>query len=265
MHLIILHKDPHIAENSNNMLQFAFSGDTGSDIILNGINKHFVGNVASTFSRSLKTTPVVIAIPYEWNTSHLMKKNHNPVTDSSCSYIEFRDQLEIPPNITNTISKKQNSKSWFVISNGRFVTKINNKLLQYISANIKAEIIAINTEPEFLSNNEKIRLTSQGNVAGFRRLYSDSYELAPIPSYWPHHLLINTNVISRIFLNNVIPTSFDIFVKNCKAQNISLLGVNIGGTFLDLASESGLLTLYRNQIENNKYHTSHRHCLPRPD
>ena len=100
MHLIILHKDLHIMGNSNNMLQFAFSGDTVSDIIINGMNRHLTDNCALTFSTRLKTTPVIIAIPDEWNTSHLMKKNHNPITDSSCSYIAYRNQLEIPANIT---------------------------------------------------------------------------------------------------------------------------------------------------------------------
>jgi lipopolysaccharide/colanic/teichoic acid biosynthesis glycosyltransferase len=106
-------------------------------------------------------------------------------------------------------------------------------------------MIAVNVEPELMSEREKVRLTTQGEVAGFRRLYTDSAEFAPVTTDWPHYLFVKTNVLDRFLAGGVLPVSFSALLERCRSNALTLRAINVGGTVLDLETENGLLNFCR--------------------
>ena len=132
---------------------------------------------------------------------------------------------------------------WFTVSNGRFLTRIDGALLERILAGAGADLVAVNAEPALLGARERMRLTAEGNVAGFRRLYSDSAEFASVPPDWPHHLFIKAGVLDRVLAGDALPLAFSDVSRKCQLEGLKLRAVDVGGAVLDLETEDGMLSL----------------------
>ncbi len=113
----------------------------------------------------------------------------------------------------------------------------------------------VNVEPDLLGKREKMRLTAQGRVAGFRRLYCDSAELAPVSTDWPHHLFVKTSIINQLLTEGVLPQSFSALLEKCLSNSLRSCGINIGGAVLDLGTQDGLLNFCRTGISKIKNST----------
>jgi lipopolysaccharide/colanic/teichoic acid biosynthesis glycosyltransferase len=150
--------------------------------------------------------------------------------------------------ICSKFLRKTKRHSWLVISNGRFATQINSELLEKVLAGIQADVVAVNVDSEALGKREKMRLTAQSKVAGFRRFYFDSAEPAPISADWPHHIFVRTNVLDQVLADRALPQSFAAFLKRCRSNALTLRAVNVGGAVLDLGMESGLLNFCRTRL-----------------
>jgi lipopolysaccharide/colanic/teichoic acid biosynthesis glycosyltransferase len=84
-------------------------------------------------------------------------------------------------------------------------------------------------------------LTTQGKVAAFHRVYSDSAEFAFASADWPHHLFISAGILRRVLTDGVLPLSFSDLSEKCRSEGLALRAINVGGAVLDLDSEDGLL------------------------
>ena len=169
MNLIIIHKNnPPVsgAKRSSpatlgsnpaegGLLRFALAAEpVGAAIVLDGLNR------CSRWGRNGK---IVCAIPEEWNIeSHITR----------LKTISYTENVPIFPELL----RKAERNLWFDISNGRFATQIDSQLLKGLPAKIQADIVVVNVEPGLSGKREKMRLTDQVKVAGFRRLYGDSTE-----------------------------------------------------------------------------------------
>ncbi len=137
--------------------------------------------------------------------------------------------------------------SWFVVSNGRFATRINVELLEGALACVGADVVAVAAEPELLGEREKVRVTTEGKVAGFRRVYCDWAEFAFTSADWPHHLFIRADLPSRLLAGG-LPQSFSMLSERCRCEGLRLCAIRVGGTVLDLETEEGLLSLCAAQL-----------------
>jgi lipopolysaccharide/colanic/teichoic acid biosynthesis glycosyltransferase len=155
------------------------------------------------------------------------------------------ENVSIPSELVLRSKRNRTTNSWFVVSNGRFATRINHASLEKILLGAQSDVVAVNVEPELLCEREKVRLTTQGKVAGFRRLYSDSVEFTPVTTDWPHHLFVKTNVLDRFLAGDVLPQSFSALLEMCRSNELTLRAINMGGTVLDLETEDGLLNFCR--------------------
>ncbi len=250
MNLIIIHTNKSSTNNSDNMLQFALANEPVAGIILDGLSRILCRNISksSVLPLMVKGCPanIIYAIPEKWEVALDTLQQQEKAQRQRFFYarnniIRYRESVQITSDIVHKIEKKNSPKSWLVLSNGRFATQINNELLGNILTDIQADIVAVNAEPELLSKREKTRLTTEGNIAGFRRLYSDSSEFVPNCSDWPHHLFIKAHTLKKLLIDNTLPESFSTIVKNCQSNTMILRTVNIGGTVLDLDTENGLL------------------------
>lgn len=250
MNLIIIHKNnPPVADaksSSDNLLRFALTNEPIAGVVLDGLSKSL------RWGRNGKK---VCAIPEEWNVkSHVPRLKTVPYTENVPIFPEFRRKASL-----SGLWKAKRDK-WFVISNGRFATQIDSQLLNKLLVKIQADIVAVNVEPDLLGKREKMRLTAQGKVAGFRRLYCDSAELAPVSTDWPHHLFVKTSIIDQLLIpgaqaDGVLPQSFSALLEKCLSNSLRSCGINIGGTVLDLGTQDGLLNFCRTGISKIKNST----------
>ena len=158
MNLVVVHeKYPPLSDTtggSDSLLRFALANEPIAGVVLDGLSRCLpLGRDGN----------ILCAVPEKWNI-----ESHSPGLKTE-NYIE---SVPICPDLLG----KAKRELWLVISNARFTTQINDKLLNQLLDKIQADVLVINVEPDLLEKREKMRLTAQGKVAGFRRLYYDSTE-----------------------------------------------------------------------------------------
>jgi lipopolysaccharide/colanic/teichoic acid biosynthesis glycosyltransferase len=230
MNLIIIHKNKNsTTTGGNDLLRFAISSEPVGDVILDGLNKNLCLD---------GDTNAVVAIPERWSIET------RAATSKMIAYTK-----NVP--ICSELLRKNRQTSWLVVSNGRFATQVDSELLHKVLAGVQADVVAVNVEPELLGRREKVRLTAQGKVAGFRRLYSDSAEPTPIPTDWPHHIFVKTNVLDQVLADHDLLKSFSNFIKKCRTNALTLQAISVGGTVLDLETEQGLLSFLTTRLNSS--------------
>ena len=245
MNLIILHENKHVKDTNSGMLKDNLSNRLIADVVLSCLQEDLyrldgrTSILHSSIKRSFGET--IIALPEKWNVSLTDLKDKDRVISYSCD-------VPIPPSVLAD-NRNKTKNQWCIISNGRFATRINNKFFEQMMDGIQADIIMINATPELLDGREKLRLTTQGMVAGLRRLYSDSLEFCPFPDDWPHRLFIKANIFSKLLDNGSLSLSFQSFLKKCQSNSFNLRSVNVGGNVLDLETENGILNFCRLRFE----------------
>ena len=242
MKFIIIHRNTNCAADNDSLLRFAISSEPIASLVIEGLIREFTPSEVSSL-RWGRNSKVICAIPEEWNVKpHITVPKIIPYTENVPVYSEF--------------VRKTKPNRWFIISNGRFATQINSKLLERVLAGIQADVVAVHVEPGLLAYREKVRLTIQGKVAGFRRLYSDSAESAPIPTDWPHHIFVKADVLDQVFDDRTLPQSFSTFLERCGSAALTLQAVNLAGVAFDLETEDGLLNFCSTKlrkIHNSKF------------
>ena len=229
MELIVVHKNGNSAAgNDNNLLRFAVSSELVAPVFFNGL------------SRSLyrgRDGRVVCAVPEGWGVEHCT---------TSPKVIPYRENVPICK-----VLRKTKRNSWFVVSDGRFATRINGKLLDKVLAGIQADVVVVNVEPELLAYREKVLTTLQSKLVGFRRFYNDLAQPAPIPDDWPHHLFIKTDILNELLADDALPLTFSKFINNCSSNSLTVRSLNIGGTVSDLDTEAGLLDFLATRLNSS--------------
>ncbi|MBN2590399.1 MAG: sugar transferase [Sedimentisphaerales bacterium] len=223
MNLIIIHRNNDLKESDcEDFLRFAWSSNPLAKLVFDGFSKYSAVQAAKT----------LYALPQDWS-----------VLNKACKdrIISYDKNISIPSSFIDGTGQKIGKNKWFVISNGRFFTKINQNLLNRVMNYIKADVVLINAEPGLLGEQEKIRMTDQGKVAGFRRLYSDSTKLCPVPDDWPAFLFVKPELFKKILVDNSLPLSFSEIIEICKSNSLKLCSLNAGGVMLDIGKEDCLL------------------------
>ena len=232
MNLIIVHKkQPDVSfkqGGSDSLLRFALANEPVTGVVLDGLSK------CLQWSRNGK---MLCAIPEEWNI-----ESHS----SRLKTVTYADNVPICPEFLQNAKRR----FWLVISNAQFAAKIDSRLLHKLLAEIQADLVAVNVKPDLLQKREKMRLTAQGKVAGFRRLYYDSIEPAPIFHHWPHYLFIKNSIFEQFLIDGALPLSFPTLLDKCRSNSLKSYGANIGGIVFDLETQEGLLNFCGTGISN---------------
>jgi lipopolysaccharide/colanic/teichoic acid biosynthesis glycosyltransferase/NDP-sugar pyrophosphorylase family protein len=229
MSVIVIHKDESflLDDGRDNLLRFATCTEPLTTIIFDCINDSI------PYCRNSSN---IIAIPQSW-------ASQPPETELDVMYYE-----EDLPLLLNTKGRLK-AHSWFVILNGRFVTRINYNWLYKILAQLQADVVAVNVLPQLQAFYEKVLVTSQSDVVGFRRFYNDSVRPAMIPNDWPHCLFIKTDILDRVLVDGTLPLAFPQFIKNCSSNLLVVRGLDVGGTLWDLNTEEGLIDLLKAKLK----------------
>ncbi len=247
MKLIVIHQNKNSRVNSgryptsqgqanpeaSKLLRFAFCSKPLADITISCLN----GNAHHRDNGDF------IAIPQSWaalnQTINTKNGPYVPVAkaESKSNIIYYRESLPVPM----AAKKWAKQNSWFVISDGRFATQIDQKWLYKTLARLQADVVAVNVLTQLQAAHEKALITAKGNLVGFRRFYDDLVLPAPIPADWPHYLFIKTAVLKKLLTNDALPLAFPKFIDSCALNSLTLRSLHMGGAILDLDTEEGLL------------------------
>ncbi len=215
-HLVVIRNNTGCNNSSGTgLLKFAVSNEPVADVVLSGLSK-------DPLSRNNGTAR--IAVPESWNIVSDKVTVESYKTDIPICFDSFNENGE---------------KSWFVISNGRFVVKNNDRILQEVLEDISADVIMVNVDPGLLAYREKIRWMSENKIASCCRHYFDSAEPTSNPIDWPHYIFIKTEVLGDIFTDYSLPYSFSDFMKKCSGL-LKVCAINIAGVAFDLENKDGL-------------------------
>ena len=231
MNLILI---PRKAALSDGLLKFALSSDLLRRLLFETLSSCSppAGNPGPP-RPLIRTSPrTAYAIPRELDLKP-PAANRNPLL------LRYAEQILLDEQLLRTTHRDP----WFIVSNGRFAARLNCELLRKILASSAADIVAVNTEPQLRAGRDRVRLTTAGEVAGFRRLYGDSAEPAPLPHDWPHHLFMRSDTLDRILVDGTLAESFPEMLKKWRATGLRLQAINVAGASLDLETEEGLLAL----------------------
>ncbi len=178
------------------------------------------------------------AIPQDWQT--VLRADFGPT-------LFYGDSIDI-----DSQDLEAGRAPWVMISDGRFVTQLNGRLLERFFANTAADVVAVAASPELLAYGEQVRLTPDNQLVGYRRLYTDSMTPMPLPIDWPHHLFVRPKALGPI-LDGGLLSSFGTLVEKCRAQGFKVQGLAAAGSAFDLESGDGLLALCRMVLGRSRH------------
>jgi len=236
MQIVIIHRN-HCAAGQCSIFPMAVAGEPFATITLKGLMS------ANTLGGSKQET--IIAVPKEWQCKSRV--------EGGIRYYE--EDVPISYGDMGKAGGVGNGgeKRWVVITNGRFVTSVETKWLFGILADINADVVTVNVDSELMAFREKVRLTSQGDVAGFCRSYADAAENAARPVDWPHHLFINVEILENFVEKGTISSSFlsgfSQVLTRIDHESLHFRSINIGGSVLDLETENGFLSFVSNSLD----------------
>jgi lipopolysaccharide/colanic/teichoic acid biosynthesis glycosyltransferase len=142
----------------------------------------------------------------------------------------------------------QHGGQWVVVTDGRFATCANHQLVARAVDEVQADVIAVSIDPALMAYRERVRLTPDNQLVGYRRLFADSVASMPMPAQWPHHLLVRPDVFEAVLRPNLL-ASFDAVVDACRTQGLKIRAIAVAGTVFDLESEEGILAVCRMVLE----------------
>ena len=242
MKLIIVHNNKHLLHsnnkqtvlqdaaktNSHNLLRFAVCTEPLSDITFSCVSGNFHD----------RKNNEIIAIPHQWC---------GQTTKTNSNLIYYRDSIPVPLKITNRLKVNR----WFIVSNGRYVTQFDSRLLDKILTRSRDDVVVVNVAPQLKTSYEKVLISSRSKLVGFRPFFNDLAQPAPISDDWPHYLFIRTNVLNKLLTDNTLPLVFPKFINTCSACSLTVQSLNIGGTVFDLEIEADLLALFAARLSSS--------------
>ncbi len=240
MHLVVVH---HPADSAlsvdSSLLRLAFSCRPLTDIVLDGISRNC----------GLHKNDFDVAIPCEW-------EKEDSLDNSNIRFYESKVTL---PKLTQS----HRYKTWFVISNGRFLVWTDMRLLYKTVEQLGTDVVTVNIRPGLRAGHEKVLADSDGNLVGFRLLYADTVQPEPVSSDWPHYVFVNSNLVGGLFTDGNLSRSFDDFIEKCNSISASIKSISVGGDILDLNTEKGLLLLLSFGLTQNdsRIHGGNGHII----
>jgi lipopolysaccharide/colanic/teichoic acid biosynthesis glycosyltransferase len=187
----------------------------------------------------------IIAIPQDWAV---------PDVKGRLNVVRYTETVPVCFNQAGFVRET----SWVVISNGRFLAVVDNQRICKMLADSQADVIAVDIAPQLRASYEKVLVTSQNELIGFRLFYEDAAQSTPIPDDWPHHLFVRTSVLNRILMGNGLLLAFDKLLELCYSKSLVVYSANVGGFVLDLATENGLLKLVQCRLGSSAILSCHR-------
>jgi lipopolysaccharide/colanic/teichoic acid biosynthesis glycosyltransferase len=229
MNMIVIHKNhcPVSADGQDRLLRFAAGTEPLAGCVFRRLSSSVYGG---------SPNGTLLMIPPDWDVN---------LSNRGLNVNRYGRQLLLPANTQHSSS----TDSWFILYNGRFITRIHYDWLFKLLAQLKVDIASVNVTPQLQAFYEKTLVTSQDNLVGFRRFYDDSLRPGAIGGDWPHCLFIKADILGKAAVENTIPLDFTQFVNHCLSNSLTVQGLDVGGAVLDLNTEEGLISLLISEFQ----------------
>ena len=236
---LILIKD--IGTSGSELARAALTSKPLAGVVLAGLCGDLTIDAQATrstrLSRLVWTGPNLIAMPKAWP--------QNVSGEHSFDVLDYHD--EIP--LSDQLARRQRGREWFAVSNGMRVARISARPLEQILCRTDADVLAVRAAPDLLGYRERLRVGSSGQIAGFRRLHTDSCELDVLSDDWPDHLFIRQSALETICPHGALPADFAVVRQRCRDGRLTVQAVRIAGTVHNVCTQEGLLGLCRDYID----------------
>ncbi|MEJ2702788.1 MAG: sugar transferase [Sedimentisphaerales bacterium] len=249
MNLIFIRGNESNSSNGS-LLRFALTSRPIAGLVLEGLGRCLTPSDVAFAVPASRHRPgfgkTVYAVPKGWNVDpgalEAVGETTREYSLDRAAMVQYERVINVPSEARSAPEPGAAEDPWLVVSNGRFATKMDMTLLHDVLAGVKADVVAVSVDSSLLGEREEVRLTAEGKVAAFHRVYKDSAEFAFASTDWPHHLLVRTCVVEKICPDGVLPWAFSDLLDRCRERGLVWRGVNIGGTLLDLESHEGLVS-----------------------
>ena len=104
---------------------------------------------------------------------------------------------------------------WLAVQNARYAVEPAEGLIRRLKAT-GGDVVCVRVTRGESAYKERLRVTGDGTVVGFRRLYHDTTAPAPIPADWPHIVLLSRKAAAAI--GGDVPGEFATLVERAKAR-----------------------------------------------
>ena len=112
------------------------------------------------------------------------------------------------------------------------------------------DVIALNIQPQLCTSREKVLISAENKLVGFRRFYEDTVQSAPLPADWPHYIFIRPVIFEKFFAVDALPLSFKEFVRILDLNSIKFQALDVAGAVFDLDVEDGLLEFIATHLKS---------------
>jgi lipopolysaccharide/colanic/teichoic acid biosynthesis glycosyltransferase len=129
--------------------------------------------------------------------------------------------------------------AWAVIVNGRFAAHVNHSLVAQLLGTTRADGLAVTATADLLVCRERLRVTPDNQIVGYRRLYADAMAPVPVPQDWPHYLFVRREAWGAALQGGLL-SSFEAWVERCRTAGLKLQGAAVAGSAHDLETEEGI-------------------------
>ncbi len=179
-----------------------------------------------------KDRKISFALPQHWQAAHCSG-------DVPVVRYDRKSAIELPGLDDNGY------REWAVISNGGALCSFNHEWLEQQVRDTAADAVCVNFEPGLSGYHEKIRMTKDNEIVGWRRYYSDQIELSQTPKDWPHCIFVRISALRKIVPGKALGNQFAKFLAACSARSLRVMSLKAAGRAIDLDTEDGLLGLMR--------------------
>ena len=193
------------SSNSNeSLLRFALASEPVAGVVLDGLSGCLCTEEGSPPNpedgERLYVGKTAYAIPEEWSVGPHTLRDPNQTREQRfpCAQpqiVRYGQNVIIPSEHESASRHDGQKELRFVLSNGRFATKIDTSLLGRVLRSVEADVVVLNADPKLMGEREEVRLTVEGKVAAFHRVYADSAEFAFSSTDWPHYLFIKSCIL----------------------------------------------------------------------
>ena len=160
---------------------------------------------------------------------------------NDCAPVMQPYDATIPVNSLRPV--KLGQRRWLTLINGQFAARLNESLLANLLNKANSDLIAVNADPTLEAYRERMQVTPDSQVAGFRRIYADTVLEDALPHEWPHFVFLSNTARKTLLIENTLPLAFCELLHRCTAHKLTLKCFRLAGQVLDLESETGLLRL----------------------
>lgn len=224
------------------LLEYALATDPLHGVLLNGARRlayHVEGQKAMAGLVGPATAQnTVWVVPQRWQSQWPVGSERSLAytTTASVDPGEVEDARRYP---------------WFAVSDGRFAAHINGSLFDKVLQDCGADALAVMATPELLAYQEHVRVTQQGELVGYRRLYRDTVQPIRLPVNWPHHFFIKSEYVETVFPDGVLP-KFGTVVEKCRSCGLNVRAIAMAGVVVDLGTPAGWLTLSERMLKETQ-------------